>query len=277
MKHDLDIFSYTSYRAFLRDLYESKKVSQKNFSHRVFVRICGFSSPNFLKLVMDGKRNLGKKAQQKLIETICNNKIEKEYFSGLINFEQAKTIDEKNESFLLMSQLKHRKHIKSIDVDQYEYLSSWHNVAIRELVSFKEFKEDSCWINAKLGTNLSERAIKKSIDMLAELGVLKRDESGRLVQSDANVVCAPKVFSIAVSNYHKEMLQKASEAIEDARSKDRDISALTVSLDRETFEKIVDEIKEFREKIHHTASTAKGRDVIYQIGFQLFNLSEVIW
>ena len=57
MKHSLNIFSYTNYRAFLRDLYLTKKSESSGFSHRVFVRMCGFASPNFLKLVIEGKRD----------------------------------------------------------------------------------------------------------------------------------------------------------------------------------------------------------------------------
>ncbi len=277
MKHDLNIFTYTSYRRFLHDLYEHKKRGSNGFSHRAFVRMCGFSSPNFLKLVIDGKRNLGNTAKQKLISAICNNKNEKEYLAALIDLEQARSIEEKNQELVTISRLRHRKNIKTIDVDQYEYLSKWQNVAIRELVALDDFQENATWINAKLGTDLSEHTIKNIFEKLIKLNILKRDTTGRLIQTDSNVVCEPKIFSVAVNNYHREMLQKAADAIETSKSADRDITGLTVTIDRKAYEEIVRTIKECRERIHHIASTSTSKDAVYQVGFQTFNLSEASW
>ncbi len=52
------IFEYSSYRDYLRDLYSYLKASRPYFSYRYFAAKAGFNSPNFLKLVIDGKRNL---------------------------------------------------------------------------------------------------------------------------------------------------------------------------------------------------------------------------
>ena len=277
MKHDLNIFAYTSYRKFLHDLYEQKKLEAKGFSHRVFVRMCGFVSPNFLKLVIDGKRNLGNSAKQKLAQAICRNKNEKEYLEALVQLEHAGSIEEKNSALSTISRLRHRKNIKTIDVDQYEYLSKWQNVAIRELVSLDDFQEDASWINSKLGTNLSEHTIRNTFDKLINLNLLKRNASGHLVQTDTNVICEPQIFSVAVNNYHREMLEKAANSIETTKSANRDVTGLTVTIDRKAYEDIIRTIKECREHIHHIASTATSKDVVYQIGFQLFNLSEASW
>ena len=53
-----DIFAYDDYRAFLRDFYASKKGQKRGFSLRAFSRKAGLTSSNYLKLVMDGDRNL---------------------------------------------------------------------------------------------------------------------------------------------------------------------------------------------------------------------------
>lgn len=272
-----NIFEYTNYRRYLNDLYLFKKAASKYFSHRVFVRMCGFSSPNFLKLVIDGKRNLGKKAQEKLIAVVGRNKLEREYLKAMVLFDQAGTGEEKDEFLSVISRLRHRAKVKTIEVDQYEYLSRWYNVAIRELVGLEGFTEDAKWINKKLGTRLTDKMIRDIIDQLLALNILTRNEKGILRQVDTNIICAPEIFSVAVHNYHKQMIEKSSEALEKTKSKDRDISALTVSIDRETFEKITDEIRKCRENIHHLAETSKQKDVVYQLNIQLFNLSEVLW
>ncbi len=52
------IFTYTDYRAFLHDAYTHAKATNPAFSYRYFAKKAGFSSPNFLKLVIDGVYNL---------------------------------------------------------------------------------------------------------------------------------------------------------------------------------------------------------------------------
>lgn len=53
-----DIYEYLEYRIFLADAYQAGKENVSAFSYRYLARKAGFSSPNFIKLVMDGERNL---------------------------------------------------------------------------------------------------------------------------------------------------------------------------------------------------------------------------
>ena len=55
-----DLFKYLDYRHFLKDHYREQKEKKGSvFSFRSFARQAGLRSPNFLQLVMEGKRNLG--------------------------------------------------------------------------------------------------------------------------------------------------------------------------------------------------------------------------
>ena len=55
------IYTYTDYRKFVKDYYLSKKKSIRRFSYRSFSEKAGFSSPNFIKLVIDGKKKSRKR------------------------------------------------------------------------------------------------------------------------------------------------------------------------------------------------------------------------
>ena len=50
----VSVYDYLDYRAFLKAHYDSKKVSSRNFSYRMFSSLAGFRSPNHLKLIMAG-------------------------------------------------------------------------------------------------------------------------------------------------------------------------------------------------------------------------------
>ena len=53
----IDVFGYLDYRQFLADFYAAKKQA-RGFSYRAFSRIARLGAPNYLKLVIMGKRNL---------------------------------------------------------------------------------------------------------------------------------------------------------------------------------------------------------------------------
>ena len=54
----IDVFDYLDYRAFLRDFYARAKATRRGFSFRAFSRKARLGSPNHLKRVMEGDRNL---------------------------------------------------------------------------------------------------------------------------------------------------------------------------------------------------------------------------
>src|SRR5688572_10586343 len=51
------VFEYIDFRAYLKDIHLAGKQETPPLSYRSFARKLGFTSPNFLKLVIDGERN----------------------------------------------------------------------------------------------------------------------------------------------------------------------------------------------------------------------------
>ena len=92
----VNIFEYLDYREFLKAYYDYHKKNDSQFSHRVMCRKMGFTSPNFLKMVIDKERNIGRTSVQKIITGLELKKKEAEYFSYLVFFVKAKTRVEKN-------------------------------------------------------------------------------------------------------------------------------------------------------------------------------------
>src|SRR3954469_6473209 len=89
------VFEYSNYRSFLRDLYEFEKAAHRKFSFRYFSKQAGFSSPNFLKLVIEGKRNLSIESIARFAKALKLNKEEATFFRALVLFNQASTTEER--------------------------------------------------------------------------------------------------------------------------------------------------------------------------------------
>jgi len=267
------VFEYEDYRAFLRDTYAYQKARSRHNSFRNFSRRAGFASPNFLKLVIDGKRNLSSESIAKFITALRLAKPEGEFFTHLVQFNQARTASERSECARLLLQSKGFQRVYPLKQAEYAYYAQWYYVPVRELAALKGFKEDPAWIASQLHPPISPAEAAKAVADLEKLGLLKRDSQGRLEQSNRTVTTENEVVSASVVNYHKEMLKKASDAIDSVPRARRELSAACVPISAATATKIKSMIQNLRQEILALASGDEDPRVIYQINMQLYPLS----
>lgn len=272
-----NIYEYLDYRLFLKAFLAYRKKESAAFSYRSFSRMAGFRSPNFLKLVIDGERNISLQAIPSFAKAFKLTKTESDFFENLVLFNQAKIAEEKNRYYERISRSKSYHDAKPLEASQYAYFSNWYFVALRELVLLKNFKEDPRWINKKLKTRTHPDEIKRALRILIELKLLYRDGEGRLRQTVEKISTSPEMGALAVLNFHREMLKKAQDSLENSRTSDRDISALTVAVSKKQFERIKERLQEIRREIHAISAEPGEKESVYQINLQMFNLSEVPW
>ena len=275
MAKELVIFEYDNYRTYLKDLYDHLKKTTGHFSYRYFSSKAGFRSPNFLKLVIEGTRNLSPESIERFIHALKLKKNEAEFFRILVHLNQAQTIDEKKLYAEQLMRFRPFRHIHPIRKDQYEYYSQWYNVPIRELIILTSFSEDARWISKALVPPISPQQARKALDLLLGLGLIRRDESGQLVHAEKFITTGDEVTSASVKNYHREMIRKGSEAIERVGAPDRDISSVTVALSEENFKRVKSLIQQFRKELLAIADQDQSPEGVYQVNFQLFPLTKV--
>jgi len=272
-----NIYANTNYRDFLKTFYEEKKAENASFSYRLFSRICGFSSPNFIKLIMDNKRNLSNDGIKKIISGLKLKKTEARFFETLVHFNQSESYEEKKKHFEKLSYFKAFTKVKKLDTDLYEFLSKWYYPTIREITLLKNFKESPQHIVKNFVPDLTEEEVSGAIKLLKRLGLLTNDEKNRLVQAESNLSTDTEVFDLSVKNFHHEMIKKAGEALDNTPQEQREISSITVAVNKDTFEKTKKKLIEFRRELNVQLSKAKNVDTVYQINFQFFNLTEIPW
>ena len=91
----LNIYGYTNYRTYLKDFFEHKKKNKAGYSYRVFAREAKLSSPNYLKLLIDGKRNLGEKTIPNILGALGLEGNMGEYFTNLVKMNHTKCLQQK--------------------------------------------------------------------------------------------------------------------------------------------------------------------------------------
>jgi uncharacterized protein (TIGR02147 family) len=273
------IYNYVDYRAFLSDSLNYIQSRNSKYSATAFVRQAGFgeNSRGFFNLIMSGKRNLSSSTILGFAKTIKLNDKETFHFENLVHYNQAMTEKEKALYFERISKNMKGRESAAFELlkSQYNYFSHWYLVAIRELVAVKNFKENHEWIAKNLRNKVSKKEIQEAIADLINLGLLKRNDQGVLVQSEEFVTFTDSSMNYTVVNaLHSQFLDLAKDTLSEDPYKDRSASCVVIATEKENFDKIREEIKAFREHLLNKYGTNTGHlDCVLNIGIQLNHIT----
>lgn len=269
------LFDYDNYREFLRDFYLTSKARNKNFSFRYFSRIAGFKSPNILKLVMDGERNIAPHSIDKFVKAMKLNREESLFFRNLVLLNQSTSVDDKQHYIQEILKSRTYKRIHPLKEAQYNFFSRWYCALILEMVAIPGFREDPHWIAKQIHPPITPTEVRRVLDELLEMGLIQRNPEGKLMQANPNLSSPDEVISTSIAQCHREMMKRAAESIDLVPRENRDISGVTFGMSRETMKEIKEMLQNFRREVLKVASRDSVPDGVYQLNFQLFPLMQI--
>jgi len=268
----LPIFDYTDYRLYLKDYYEEQKQNGSFFSYRYFARKSGVAASVY-KDIVEGRRRLTIPVMEKYAKAMNLSAKETEYFDALVKFNNSTKVDDQNEALLRMNRLRKKSSLKFLEKNQYEFFSQWYHSVIRELVTLPSFKEDYVWIAKKVNPPITPAQAKRSLKLLEVMGLIKRNEKGKLEITDAAIASEFEAKSIALRHFHQEMISLARDSIENYSPEKREVSSLTLGISDICYFRVKKRIQEFKEELLNMVVEDKSSsNLICQLNFQLFPL-----
>ncbi len=270
----VDVFAFRDYRLFLRAYYdEGRAQGSSAVSLRAFGKRAGLRSPNYLKLVMDGTRNLTAALAPRFAEAAGLRGEAAAYFCDLVAFNQSKSASERARAYERLGRFtKHRK-VHKLDDAQAAYHTHWYLPAIRELVAHKSFRDDAKWIAKTLLPKITTREAQRALDTLLELGLLARDGGGKLVQRDALVETPDGPLGHHVVSYHRAMMQRAAAALDDVPREQREIASLTLCVSEAQLADLKRQLEQLRDQLLHSYAAGADACRLVQLNLQMFPLS----
>ena len=269
-KPAISVFDYRDYRKFLRDWYQAAKDASSSFSHRNFAKRAGFKSSNFLKLVMDGERNLTEASLAKFLVGLKLNKQEQDFFANLVHFNQSKTAAETNIYYQRLLQSRKYNQLKPIEKHQYEYCADWHHAVIRELVVSPGFDGTAEWLATRIHPAITSAQADKSLKLLEKLGFITKDDNDQWCQASPVLSTGAEVTSEALFNFHKNLLDLGKEVLEKVDAAERDISAVTLGVVRERIPQLKRMIQDFRQEILKLVADDSEPEEVVWLNIQMF-------
>ncbi len=275
-----DICNYTNYRLFLKDYYAEVKSANKNFSYQLFSQRAGISSKGFLYNVIQGKRKVTKSYVFGLIKAMKLQKYEAQYFETLVAFNHANTLEERNYYFTALTAIKRNGRNpwkpQIVRQEQFEYYSEVYHSVIRSLIDLNKKDKDFEALAKQVYPSIKPNQAKKSIELLEKLKYISKQKDGSYKINDKSIATPNEVKSLAVLNYHEKSGNLALKALNSLPKTERNISGMTLGISKDTYNKMCDEITEFRTKLLQIAEEDEKADTVYQINFQFFPVSKKV-
>lgn len=273
---------YLDYRLYLKDYYEYRVKTDKGrrpYSYAVFSAAADIKSPSYLKLIIEGKRNLSLEMAEKFARALQFNKQETEEFVKLVEFSQAQDAVERNRHFVDLVNIRLLKKMErgEISKDQWEKLPNWLSWILFSLVDIKDISFEAKELLKLLGPIASEETLTSAVKNLFEAGVLRRNEAtGEIYKAKELISTDQNVPVELVRKLQMDLLYLGLESLFKENPVDREVGALTLALTEEEFNQIKFEIRQFKKRIAKDIVakrvSTKG-ERLYQLNLQFFPIS----
>jgi uncharacterized protein (TIGR02147 family) len=268
----ISIFSYTSFRDFLRDAYAERRANSPAFSFRFIAARVGLNASTVLRIVQ-GRRNLSPDRIAPFAAVFKLGKRETAYFELLVRFDRARGEQEKNFFFEKMAAF-NKSEVVALLADKYALFESWKHIAIRELLSHYRFCGDYRALARMCTPPITAPEAKAAVALLVRLGIVRKDAKGCFRPTDKFVTAGEDWKSIAIANFQKSTIALAGEAVERFPADERHISTLTVNLSSYGLGRVKEKIRALRKEILDVENMDAGCDRVFQVNFQIFPLTK---
>lgn len=269
------ISEFLDYREFLKEFYRFKKMASPRFSYRSMAMKAGMDVSQLYQIVK-GREHLPLKFVPKFQELLDLRGSKAEYFDLLVRYGRAGSEVER--------QVLHARLLENRDAtcrklaqDEFRAFAEWYAPVLRALASQSGFKPDPKWLSTRLIPAVAVDKIGESLDLLRDLGFIRRREDGNWEASDPHLTTGLEFRSEAVRQYQRQVLRIAAEAIGTIPREERDISTLVVSVDEAALADITEMVRDLRGRIQRRVDACGTTDRVIQMAFTAFPVAKRRW
>jgi len=269
----------TDYRLYLKDFYEFKKATQstpvRSYSYATFSAAADIKSPNYLKLIIDGQRNLSSAMVKKFARALQLNKDETLEFEALVHYGQAKDPLERNRCLKVLADIRVGKQMKlgQINPEVMDKVPSWVTWVLYSLADQEGVQFDVNKLREVMRGRANPDEIRKALDKLFETGELKTEEDGSISKGRKLMQGSEDIPAALVRKLQAELIYLGMESLFQDNPQEREFGAFTMALTKEEFEQVKFEVRQLRKRLYAEYSVKREQskgDRVYQLNFQLF-------
>lgn len=268
------IFDYLDVSSYLLDFYKYRKSGSKIFSYESWAQELGIKSRSLLRMVVMGERPLTPTLTKAISYGLPLNEQELKYFFLLVEYNRAKTKEQKNFFWKQMIPLIKSQEART-ELHADDFLSSHWLPKIQSLLSFTDLNKTAPNIATLL--NMKTEEVQSCLNALVALSVVKEHKV-----SDAESSWSSQIesFKVPEAIQHSALKQYYLRSFDDAKnaialpSEVRKFRSLLLPLSPEEYSEVLMKLEEaFQEiLIEYKSDKFEGRN-LYQMNMNLIPLT----
>lgn len=277
-----NLAEYMDYRLFLADFYRFKKAltrtSIRPYSYAIFSAAADIKSPNYLKMIIEGKRNLSVDMIAKFARACALNKAMGEEFKLLVLFNQAEDPADRNYALKVLSEYRMDQKIKHGELDRkvIDKVPNWIGWIIYAMADQAGVKFQTSELKDLLRGKASESEITQALDNLLRSGELVKDDATGVISKGSPTEAPEEVPSALVRKLQMQLMYLGLESLYQDQASEREFGSLTLSLTEKEFDELKFKLRQMRKSLHKDNSIARMAEKgerVYQLNLQLFPVS----
>jgi uncharacterized protein (TIGR02147 family) len=269
-----DIYHFTDYKAFIKQMLEYFARDNSKFSIRKFAAEAGISH-GYLTIIFKSAQHIAPKTIEKLIPALRLSPAEGSYLRLLRDLASPLSPDERSELFSRLQKFHQFKEKKPNESLVIGYLRNWYQITIREMAHDPDFKLDSQWIRGKFLFPVPTVEIERAIKFLVDNGFLLKRGGKKAEVTTKDVWCDEHIFSLALASVHKQFFELASASIDVVAREQRSLEAQVMRLDTEGFSQAKKIMREALDKIAALEISTPSEARVFNVAVLGFPLTSV--
>lgn len=274
------VSDYLDYRKYLKDFFEYKKaLTQRDYrpySYQMFSAAADIKSPNYLKMIIEGKRNLSEDMISKFAKAMGLLKDQGDEFALLVKFNQTEDSSERNLYLKKLSELRVQNKLKTGEIDRktWEKIPNWAAWVIYAMIDQEGAQFDVNSLKKLLKGKASDEEIKIALQSLVSSGQLEQDSAtGELRKANRLAEAAEEIPVALVRKLQSQLMSLGLESLYEDLPTQREFGTLTLSLTQQEFEEVKFKLRQMRKALHKDNAIAREKtkgEKVYQLNIQLF-------
>jgi uncharacterized protein (TIGR02147 family) len=268
---------YLDFRKFLAAYYNYRREISKNdirpYNYGVFSAGADIKSPNYLKMIIEGRRNLSPEMIGKFAKALGLNKEQTEEFRILVMYGQASDPAERNMHLKELNEFRVSQKLKSGEIDS----KTWAKVPT--WVIFAATEQEGMSANPQtlrkiLRDKASVDEIESALNNLLESGELVKDETtGELKRARQLMENSEEISVAMIRKLQSELMYLGLESLYQDSATEREFGSATLSLTKAEFDELRLTLRKIRKDAQKNTSVARANskgERVYQLNLQLF-------
>ena len=268
------LFDYDDFRKFMQDYFDEQKKLRAVFSHRFFAAKAGFSSSSYCLNVIRGRFNLTPKSIEKISKAMDFEPLQKEYFEALVQYNQAQQVDERDQAWEQILQIRRQIEFTHVTTREQAYFSKWYYPVIRELAVESDWNGDFRVLARSLTPQITTEEAREAVKNLLEWGLLKKE--GERYERVSQMLDAAEIPPIALRKIRREYIQHAIGAVESMPKNERFAAFTTLAMSEKSYNYAVEVLEEARKKIIARAANDLDVERVYEMMLVAFPMSKKV-